>query len=372
MKIVIVGGAGFIGKKLTSDLVSRGYEVLIIDNYSRQIHGDQFAFNLPEDVKLARVDILDMPAYAELLEGADAIFHLVAETGTGQSMYQISRYTAVNCLGTAALLEAISKTKVKPKRLILSSSRSVYGEGAYAGLNDPNKIIYPQTRSHASLSRGEWELKDSNAGEITPIPTPESSPFSPVSLYAATKASQELLLMSAAQALGFELLIFRFQNVYGEGQSLQNPYTGIISIFLNRARQGLPISIFEDGQESRDFIHVSDVVHALVNSVDAPLPPLTIMNLGSGIRTAVIDLARTLLTSSGLKVDINITGQFRVGDIRHCFADLTLAKQYLGFKPKVSLSDGLSRFSSWALNMPAYQDHSEKAMSELRANNLAK
>jgi dTDP-L-rhamnose 4-epimerase len=345
--------------------------VVLIDNLSPQIHGVIPQVRPPEGVNIVRADIRNLAEHVAVFEGATAVYHLAAETGTAQSMYRIAEYVDVNEVGTAALLEAIAKCTHRPKQIILASSRSVYGEGAYESADAPGIIVQPPPRSKAQLMAGEWEPTDERGRRLRPIPTPESLPFAPSSVYAATKASQELLLSSAADALGFRATIFRLQNVYGEGQSLLNPYTGIISIFFNRARQGLDIPIYEDGLESRDFIHVSDIVSALTCALQAEVPSGLAINLGAGEGTAVIDLAHALIDVSGFKVTTRITGQFRVGDIRHCYADLTRARQLMGFVPKISLRAGLARFAAWAQHQPVHEDKLAEATEELRKKGLA-
>ena len=370
MKIVITGGLGFIGQHLSKELLAKGHDVLLIDSLSPQIHGELPAVHDVNGAAVVRMDICDLAERYELIDGADAILHLAAETGTAQSMYQMSRYARINCGGTTALLEAVAKCKHRPKKIILGSSRSVYGEGAYTLAESPGPIVSAVARAHEALDNGRWEPVDRTGRSLIPIPTPESFPFSPGSIYAATKAAQELLLISSSIALGMRVTVFRFQNVYGEGQSLRNPYTGIISIFFNRARQGLHIPVYEDGLESRDFVHISDVVDALTAPLETSLPNGITMNVGSGVPTSVTQLANTLLSVSGFNVPVNVTGKYRLGDIRHCFADLAQVKKYIGFTPKVSLVDGLKGFCSWAMTQPVHEDQSEKAEAELKARGL--
>jgi dTDP-L-rhamnose 4-epimerase len=371
MKIVITGGLGFIGQALARQLIADGHGVLLVDALSAQIHGVLPFVTAPEGAKVARVDVRELADKPELFEGAEAVFHLAAETGTAQSMYRIGHYVAVNDGGTAALLEAICKCKRRPNHVLLASSRSVYGEGAYVSLSAPGTVVQPAPRSVQALAAGAWDPLDNSGMPLRAVPTPESLAFAPGSVYAATKAAQELLLSAAGPALGFRTTVLRFQNVYGEGQSLQNPYTGIISIFFNRARQGLDIPIYEDGLESRDFVHVSDIVSALRTALVADLAPSIVMNLGAGVPTTVSDLATTLLSAAGLKVPLRVTGQFRAGDIRHCYADLTRAKRHLGFTPQVTLSQGLQRFCAWAVTQAVFEDRSVAAAAELRAKGLA-
>jgi dTDP-L-rhamnose 4-epimerase len=370
MKILITGGLGFIGLALARRLLEAGHAVTIVDSLSVQIHGALPVVEVPPAAKVVRLDIRRLPEHAELLEGTDVVYHLAAETGTAQSMYRIAEYVSVNELGTAALLETIGRCSKRPGQLILASSRSVYGEGAYESPDAPGVLVRAEPRTRTQLLAGQWELRNRDGKPLRPVATPESLEFAPGSVYAATKASQELLIRSASNALGFRATIFRFQNVYGEGQSLQNPYTGIISIFFNRARQGLEIPIYEDGLESRDFIHVADIVAALQDALEADIPSGAVINLGSGDPTSVLELAQRLLAAAGFRAAIKVTGQFRVGDIRHCHADMSQARRVLGFAAKVSLSEGLRRFCAWAATQPLHLDQSERATAELRLQGL--
>ncbi len=367
---MVTGGLGFIGIKLAQELLSIGHDVTLIDNLSVQIHGELPIVTVPDRAKVVRMDVCQIAERYELIDGTDVVFHLAAETGTAQSMYQMSQYTRVNCDGTSALLDAISKCTRRPKHVVLASSRSVYGEGAYVVAGEPDVLVPALARTREALEAGRWEPIDERGLPLVAVPTPEKLPFAPGSVYAATKAAQELLFSSASIALGMRVTIFRFQNVYGEGQSLRNPYTGIISIFFNRARQGLHIPVYEDGLESRDFVHVSDVIAALAASVSTTLPNGVILNVGSGVPTSVSHLAATLLSVSRFKVPVQVTGQYRLGDIRHCFADLQQAKKYLGFAPKMSLEDGMRRFCQWASTQPVHQDRSVRAEAELKERGL--
>lgn len=371
MKIAITGGLGFIGLKLARQLIAEGHEPLLIDSVTPQIHGEMPSVEVPVGATVARVDVRELVQHRDLIDGCDAVYHLAAETGTGQSMYRIQQYVSVNDLGTAALLETISACKRRPKQLVLASSRSVYGEGAYAKAKDRDAFVHPVGRSAEQLHAGRWDHADDRGVPLVPVATPETAPMLPGSVYAATKGAQELLIAAAAPALGMKSTILRFQNVYGEGQSLRNPYTGIISIFFNRARQGMEIPVFEDGLESRDFVHVDDIVEALSRVLKADLPNGMVINVGAGQPTSVRELAETLLAVSGLSVPIRVTGQFRIGDIRHCFADISRLEKHLGFKPQVALEQGLRKFTQWATTQPVYEDQSARATEELRRMGLS-
>lgn len=367
-KILITGGAGFIGQHLTRKLVDKGYRVVILDNLSKQIHGDNPEIPDFNGVDFFKGDVRDKDLLLEILPEIDAIYHLASETGTAQSMYEIERYVDVNVNGTSILIEAVAETNLKGIDFILSSSRSIYGEGAYLSKN--NKLFYPKSREYDQLSRGKWQLVSENGEELRPTATTEDSIPSPSSIYAATKYSQEMIVSIASTSLGMRSSILRFQNVFGEGQSLRNPYTGIISIFFNRIRQGLPINIYEDGEESRDFIYIDDIVDSLISSLERESMNNITVNVGSGKQTSVSQLASMIIEISGISAEKKITGDFRVGDIRHCFADLTKAKKELSFEPKYSLRKGLIRFCLWAEKQPIYEDKSEIALSELKDKGL--
>lgn len=371
MNILITGGLGFIGAHLGAALVQAGHGVTLLDSLSSQIHGEVPQPFVPAGVSVIRADVRELVDRFDVVDGKDVVFHLAAETGTAQSMYRIRHYVDVNEAGTAALLEAMAKCERRPRQVVLSSSRSVYGEGAYRRADGRQGVMLPPPRSRAQLASGQWEHVADDGTALEPIATPEAMLPAPGSVYAATKAAQELLLASASDALDFTSTVLRFQNVYGEGQSLRNPYTGIISIFFNRARQGLEIPVYEDGEESRDFVHVDDVVRALVRSIEAPLPNGAVINIGAGVATSVLELARTLLTAASFSVPVRVTGQYRVGDIRHCFADLDRMAGLLGLRPEVSLQEGLRRFCAWASTQPVHVDRLEEATAELRRKGLS-
>jgi dTDP-L-rhamnose 4-epimerase len=370
-KVLITGGLGFIGMELARTLVRRGMTVRLLDNLSPQIHGvkPQADLGAVLDKHHAEVmlgDVCQRGDWVRALEDVAAVVHLAAETGTGQSMYRIADYTNTNVMGTALLLDVLANDRHDVRKLVLASSRSVYGEGAYRCV--VCGLVYPPMRSLSSLLANQWEPScPLCSGAIDPVATPETCATSPASVYAATKLAQEDLLRVVGNALGIPFLIFRLQNVYGEGQSLNNPYTGILSIFSNRIRQGKEILLFEDGQESRDFVHVSDVAEAMALGLESDNGDGLTMNVGSGAQVSVETIARNLMNQfRESSVPVVVSGQYRLGDIRHNYADITAIKQLLAFVPKVSLEEGITRFVGWVRAQRVVQNSAEDGLD--RAN----
>ncbi len=373
MKVLISGGLGFIGLNTAIELEKHGYSLILLDNLNPQIHGQIPVLNASvlssPRVSVIRGDITDPAVLGPTLRDVDAVIHLAAETGTAQSMYQIAHYNRINSQGTAALLDLLANQPHKITKVVLASSRAIYGEGAY--LCKPCGIVFPESRSAEALRAHQWELKCPNCGGDTqPIATPETSQLRPASVYAATKLAQEHLVRITCNALGISHVILRFQNVYGEGQSLKNPYTGILSIFSTRIRKGLDVPIFEDGLESRDFVHVSDAAKAIRLSVESRKAHGETLNVGSGKPTSVLDVAGVLAKALGLPAKVTITKQFRLGDVRHCYADLTLASRALGFQPSVTLEEGINRFAGWVRSQPAFPDGLDQANELLKKRKM--
>jgi dTDP-L-rhamnose 4-epimerase len=373
-QILITGGAGFIGSNLAMTLAkSSDYQITLFDNLSPQIHGDVplvdprlFEFS---NITLTRADVTNTKAFEKALSAADVIVHLAAETGTAQSMYQIAHYNNINSQATAQMLDFLANNPHSVKKIVLASSRSIYGEGAYSCAVHGD--VYPSARTAEQLARHEWTpVCPVCQGAITPIPTPESARPSPASIYAATKYAQEDLIRIAGDSLGIGTAILRFQNVYGAGQSLNNPYTGILSIFSTRIRRGMSLPIFEDGAESRDFVHVNDVVQAITLAIENDAANGRTFNVGAGEPTSVLEIANLLVDAFDGKVRPHVTGQYRLGDIRHCYADLTAIKATLGFEPKVSLKQGIAEFADWVLSQPLPEDGLDKANEELKKRKM--
>lgn len=375
-KILITGGAGFIGSHLTRVLLEAGYNVRILDNLSPQIHGMiPVGLNwLNNDrIEFIRGSVTDESQMREALKGVEIVVHLAAETGTGQSMYEIARYNEVNVMGTSLLLDILANdTERSVKKILLASSRSIYGEGAYVCKTcSTEKRVFPDGRLMAQLAAHQWEHTcDQCGGLLSAIPTHENDPAKPASIYAATKYTQEDLIRIACSTLGMDYGILRLQNVYGEGQSLNNPYTGILSIFSTRIRRNQHLPIFEDGLETRDFVHVEDVANAFLAAIRFEGSLHHVMNVGSGIKTTVSQIAEHLSEAFGAKKNIVTTAQYRLGDIRHNCADVGRLKSVLNFVPKVELAEGMKRFASWVQTQALPEDRLDQANAELKARNL--
>lgn len=372
-RVLVTGGAGFIGSWLIRTLAETGAVVRVLDNLSAQVHGQipglDYSTLGDAAVEFMRGDIRDAAQLDEAMADCDAVVHLAAETGTAQSMYQIARYYDVNVQATAALFELAAVRHRDIKKIILASSRSVYGEGAY---EIDGRITVPAPRSYRQLAAGHWDPVHRDGRRLQLVATPEFVRLQPASIYAATKVAIEQLGAVFSEAYGTNVVALRFQNVYGDRQSLRNPYTGILSIFANRMRQNLPISIFEDGKESRDFVHVSDVVHAICRALDAPVEGFHAVNIGSGQPTSVLEVAERLRTLLKSDSEIRVSGEFRSGDIRHCYAELSRARELLGFVPATTFDEGLRQFAVWVLTQPVVEDRSRDAQAELIAHGLGR
>jgi dTDP-L-rhamnose 4-epimerase len=378
-KILILGGAGFIGKNLTKLLLKDNHKIRILDILAPQIHGE-----IPNDldwlkspnIDFVRGSICDKVVLKNSLLGISHVVHLAAETGTGQSMYEVAKYNEINSQGTALLMDLIiNDNDLEVQKIVLASSRSVYGEGAYECINCtiPSGRVFPNGRPLNQLEQHSWEPKCNTCQrDLKPIPTREDDLINPASIYAATKFSQEELVRIGCSATGTDYVILRLQNVYGEGQSLENPYTGILSIFSTRIRSNLNLSIFEDGQETRDFIHVEDVVKSISACLNYQDKLETVINVGSGIGTSVLKIANMLVHIFAKPINLNVTSEFRIGDIRHNIADISKLDNVLAYKPTIDLATGLERFVSWVKTEPIPDDKSEIAKAELLTRNLMK
>jgi dTDP-L-rhamnose 4-epimerase len=366
MHILITGGAGFIGSHLADDLLARGHRVRALDILSPQVHGDADRPDyLSADVELLRGDVRDATAVSRALDGIDVVYHLAAAVGVGQSMYEIEHYTSTNNLGTAVLLQEIVRTPVQ--RLIVASSMSLYGEGLYA--RHDGRIVEGMERAVAQLRSADWELRDSDGEPLTPLPTPETKSPSLTSVYALSKFDQERMCLMIGRAYGIPTVALRFFNVFGTRQALSNPYTGVLAIFASRLLNEHPPLIFEDGLQRRDFVSVYDVVQACRLALEVPGAAGRSFNVGSGQSYNVRDVADMVAGVLGKDMPPDVCGKYRVGDIRHCFADISLARDVLGYKPMVMLEDGLGELAEWLRDQRAH-DRVAEASRELAARGL--
>lgn len=367
--VLITGGAGFIGQRVARALLNHGTQVRILDNFSPQIHATEILpGDLSEQVELIKADVRDRDAMAQALQGVDGLIHLAAETGTGQSMYEIDRYFSVNVQGTATMLDLLQNTNCAPdlNNIVIASSRAVYGEGAYHCAI--HGMVFPEQRTRLHMSAGAFEpLCPVCSSSVSLLPTPESSPFMPMSMYGLTKQVQEQAVLMFARTRGINGFGLRYQNVYGPGQSLKNPYTGILAVFSNLARQNQGIEIYEDGLESRDFVYIDDVVEATVRSINYSDQFVGALNVGSGQSTSVMTVAEEIKAYFYSDSTIKVTGAFRIGDIRHNIADVSRLEQVLDFVPSVQFKQGLANFLDWA----AEQAPEDKAAYTRSVNELA-
>ncbi len=366
--VLITGGAGFIGSHLADELLAHGYRVRVLDNLCAQVHGprSEIPDYLSPDVEFQYGDVGDREAVRRALKGIDAVYHFAANVGVGQSMYEIARYTQTNNLGTAVLLQTLCENPVQ--RLIVASSMSIYGEGLYRAPD--GTVGAGGERSLERLKRGDWEVYDAAGAALTPVPTPETKAPNLASVYALSKYDQERLCLIVGRAFGIEAVALRFFNVYGPRQALSNPYTGVLAIFAARLLNGNPPLIYEDGRQLRDFVNVADIVQACRLALEVPAAVGRVFNVGSGqaytIRTLAQRIAQVLGKS---RIPAKITGKYRVGDIRHCFADITQARQVLGYEPRVSLEDGLLDLADW-LEGQVVLDRATEAGEELAVRGL--
>ncbi|WBY02631.1 NAD-dependent epimerase/dehydratase family protein [Ramlibacter tataouinensis] len=366
--VLITGGAGFIGSHLADELLRHGYRVRVFDALVEQVHGEERRRPpyLDPDVELQVGDVCDADAMARALEGIDAVFHFAAAVGVGQSMYEIAHYTRTNNLGTAVLLEALIARPVQ--RLVVASSMSLYGEGLYR--NASGQVAEAGERTLEQLKRGDWELHEPGGGLLQPVPTPESKSPALASIYALSKYDQERMCLLAARAYNFDAVALRFFNAYGPRQSLSNPYTGVLAIFASRLLNGSPPRIFEDGLQQRDFVSVYDVARGCRLALQSARAAGEVFNIGSGQPQTVRSIAARLARVMGRPaMDPEIVGKYRVGDIRHCFADISRARQVLGYEPQVTLDDGMAELSAWLAGQAAV-DKVAQASAELSARGL--
>ena len=374
--ILITGGAGFIGSNLSLALIQKGHKITVLDNLSKQIHGENPEVTSPlyksikDKVLFIEGTVTSREDWIKALHGQNIIVHFAAETGTGQSMYCIEKYTEVNIQGTAIMLDILANTKNSVEKIVIASSRSIYGEGKYK--HPDLGIVYPSHRKEKNMLAGNFELNYEDDKILELQATDEDSKIHPSSVYGITKQNQEQMIMTVCPTLGIAPVGFRYQNVYGPGQSLSNPYTGILSIFSTQIRNNNPIQIFEDGKETRDFVFISDVIEATILGIEKEEANGHVFNVGTGVATDVLEVANSLIRAYKIDVPVTITGKFRLGDIRHNYADLTKIKKYLGFQPTVFFKEGIERFSSWVLKQEIQEDKLSTSLEEMKKKGLLK
>ncbi|HEX2215238.1 MAG TPA: NAD-dependent epimerase/dehydratase family protein [Xanthobacteraceae bacterium] len=367
MRVLVTGGAGFIGSHVTDLLLSKGYSVRVLDNLSPQVHRDGTRPDyLSSDAELMIGDIRDPAAVERALRGVDRVIHLAAAVGVGQSMYEITAYTQINDVGTAVLLELLARAPVE--RLVCASSMSIYGEGLAQRAD--GTVVAPNERPLAQLRRGVWEIVDDDGAELAPLPTPESKTPSLNSIYALNKYAQERLCLIAGQAYGIPTRALRFFNVYGPRQALSNPYTGVLAIFASRLMHDRPPLVFEDGRQRRDFVHVRDVANACLLALEMEGEGGQVFNIGSGQSRTVLSIAEDLAAVMERPgITPHVIGKYRAGDIRHCFADVRRAASGLGFTAAVDFREGMEELAEWLAGQVA-EDGVERATAELERRGL--
>lgn len=372
--VLVLGGAGFIGSHIVDALIARGHQVRVYDALVPQVHGDApfgpdgRPQHLHPAAEFVRGDMTGAAGLRAALAGIEVVYHEAAEVGVGQSMYEIVRYVQANSLGTAVLLELLATDRGRVRKLIVASSMSIYGEGAYECAD--HGTVYPQVRTPAQLEAHDWEMRCPRCGRVvTPIPTGEDKPLYPTSIYATTKRDQEEMCLEIGRAYGIPTVALRYFNVYGPRQALSNPYTGVAAIFSARLLNGNPPLVFEDGEQLRDFVHVSDIAQANLLAMETDRADFQALNIGSGAPVTVNQVARALAAGLGRSIAPTITQKFRVGDIRHCFADIRRAQDLLGYAPRVRFTEGVPQLLAWVREQQA-EDRVEQAAAELAARRL--
>lgn len=372
-RVLITGGAGFIGSHLVDAYLEAGFDVRVLDNLDPQIHGPLLAEGrrpgyLSPEAELILGDVRDRDVLKRALRGVSVVSHHAALVGVGQSMYEVERYTSVNALGTAVLLDVIVNDRLPVRRLIVASSMSVYGEGTYVRPST-GAPAYPDLRTRQQLEEKRWEV-DADGEGLAPTVTQEDRPLKPASVYAITKRDQEELCLSVGTGYGIPTIAFRYFNVFGPRQALSNPYTGVVAIFASRLMNGKPPLVYEDGRQRRDFVHVRDVAAANVRASQAPAGVSGVANIGSGSSVTVLEIARTLAAAMGLSIEPTVTDKFRFGDVRHCYADIGRSRSLLGWNPKESLESSTAELLGWLEGQVAV-DRVDDMVKELESRGLS-
>jgi dTDP-L-rhamnose 4-epimerase len=372
MNILITGGAGFIGSHTTDALLEKGHSVRVFDNLDSQVHGEnpEIPDYLHPEVEFVRGDVRDREELKKAIAGMDVVYHLAAAVGVGQSMYEVQRYVEINSLGGAVLLDILANENHDVSKLIVASSMSIYGEGQY--LCHECGIVFPKLRSATQLENRDWEMHCPNCDAIVdPMPTNEDKPLFPTSIYAISKRDHEEMFLTVGRAYDIPTVALRYFNIYGSRQALSNPYTGVAAIFSSRLLNHQSPIVFEDGLQSRDFVHVSDVVQANLLSLEKDEANYEVFNVGTGRKLTISDMGNVLIEKLAPDLYLTVLGQFREGDIRHCFADINKIQTRLGYSPKVDFEDGIIELVSWVSTQQA-NDMVEDARDQLLNRKLVK
>jgi dTDP-L-rhamnose 4-epimerase len=372
MRVLITGGAGFIGSHLADRLLADGHDVRALDNLDPQVHtdGERPAY-LADDVELHVGDVRDRDAVRRALEGVDAVVHFAAAVGVGQSMYEIERYTSINAIGAAVLLEETVERRDAIRKLLVASSMSIYGEGQYRNPETGESGLAPWLRPESQLAAREWELLADDGTPLEPEPTAETKPLRPTSIYAIGKRDHEEMFLAVGAAYRIPTVALRFFNVYGERQALSNPYTGVAAIFSSRLLNDRPPVVFEDGAQTRDFIDVRDIVRCCSLALDQDGADGRTLNVGTGRPTSVNDIAQVIARGLGKEIEPEVVNQYRAGDIRHCYADTQLANELLGFRAEIPFEAGMEELLAWLEGQEA-ADSVDAAREALVARGLAR
>jgi dTDP-L-rhamnose 4-epimerase len=372
MTVLVTGGAGFIGSHLADRLLAEGHEVRVLDNLDPQVHRDgQRPAYLDPAVELHTGDVRDHAAVARALDDVEAVYHLAAAVGVGQSMYEIERYTSVNAIGAAVILEEVVQRRDAIRKLVVASSMSIYGEGQYRNPRTGESGIAPGLRPESQLAAKQWEVLGEDGEPLEPEPTAETKLLRPTSVYAVNKRDHEELFLAVGAAYGIPAVALRFFNVYGERQALSNPYTGVAAIFSSRLLNDREPLVFEDGRQTRDFIDVRDLVRGCALALTTDRADGSTVNLGTGRATSIVEVARAIAAGLGKDIEPEIVEQYRAGDIRHCFADTRLADELLSFRTEIAFEDGMRDLLTWLEGQEAV-DAVDSAREALVARGLAR
>jgi dTDP-L-rhamnose 4-epimerase len=372
MRVLITGGAGFIGSHLADLLLADGHEVRALDNLDPQVHpGGARPDYLDADVELVTGDVRDHDAVRRAFDGVDALVHFAAAVGVGQSMYEIERYTSINAIGAAVVLEQAVERRDALRKLLVASSMSIYGEGQYRNPRTGESGLAPWLRPEAQLAAREWEVLGDDGAPLEPEPTAETKPLRPTSIYAINKRDHEEMFLAVGAAYAVPIVALRFFNVYGERQSLSNPYTGVAAIFSSRLLNDRPPLVFEDGRQTRDFIDVRDIVRCCSLALTDDRADGRTLNVGTGVPTSVVDVARTIAQGLGKDIELELVDKYRAGDIRHCYANPRLAAELLGFRAEIPFAEGMQDLLAWLDGQEA-EDSVDAAREALVARGLAR